>query len=104
MDVDQGATLNIIGGTGTLQRNVMSGNGADGIEIVHHTTTIGNQIVGNYIGTDLTGNAGPPIRATATTASTSTTAPRTRSSPTTSSATRARKAASSSKAWPPREP
>ena len=37
VDVDQGATLNIIGGTGTLQRNVISGNGVDGVEVVHHT-------------------------------------------------------------------
>ena len=59
MDIDQGASQNIVGGTGTLQRNVISGNGTDGIEIVHHTTTVGNQVVGNFIGTDLTGNAAP---------------------------------------------
>ena len=59
VDIDQGATLNIVGGTGALQRNVLSGNSVDGVEVPHLTTTIGNQIVGNYIGTDLTGNAGP---------------------------------------------
>ncbi|MEA2622083.1 MAG: hypothetical protein QOH61_993, partial [Chloroflexota bacterium] len=59
LDVDQGARQNIVGGLGTLQRNVIAGSGGDGIEIVHHTTTVGNQVVGNYIGTDLTGNTGP---------------------------------------------
>ena len=63
VDVDQGATLNIIGGTGTLQRNVLSGNSVDGIEIVHHIETTGNQVVGNYIGTDLTGNTAAGLHA-----------------------------------------
>ena len=62
IDVDQGASLNIVGGTGALQRNVLSGNSVDGIEIVHHVKTTGNQVVGNYIGTDLTGNAAPSLR------------------------------------------
>ena len=35
-------------------KNVISGNGGDGIQV--HTGSSDNQIVGNYVGTDVTGN------------------------------------------------
>ncbi|RPH90274.1 MAG: T9SS C-terminal target domain-containing protein [Calditrichaeota bacterium] len=45
---------NLIGGNRPSARNVISGNGYDGIDI-SHTGSKGNRIVGNYIGTDATG-------------------------------------------------
>ncbi len=59
VDNDQGPNGSIIGGTGALQRNVISGNDIDGVEIVHEVETANNQVIGNYIGTDLTGTRGP---------------------------------------------
>lgn len=50
-----GATMNIIGGTTVGARNIISGNVAYGVYIYHHGTTA-NNVVGNYIGTDLAGN------------------------------------------------
>ena len=46
---------NIIGGTSTAARNIISGNDQSGINIVGSTAT-GNLIQGNYIGTDAHGN------------------------------------------------
>lgn len=43
---------NTIGGTSALERNVISGNGGNGISVAGST---GNQIAGNFIGTDATG-------------------------------------------------
>ncbi len=60
IDLNHGASYNIIGGTAPGQRNVISGNGQNGIEISHPMSTTndyGNQIVGNYVGTDVTGSA-----------------------------------------------
>jgi CSLREA domain-containing protein len=42
-----------IGGTGSGSRNIISGNGAEGVLITGSTTT--NTIQGNYVGTDVTG-------------------------------------------------
>ena len=50
-----GAENNVIGGTG-LARNLISGNTEAGIQIEDEGTA-GNQVLGNYIGTDLTGTA-----------------------------------------------
>jgi len=49
--VHDGAQNNIIGGTGTHQRNIISRNGQHGVRIEGATST-GNQVVGNYIGTN----------------------------------------------------
>ncbi|MGI9542869.1 MAG: Ig-like domain-containing protein [Cyclobacteriaceae bacterium] len=51
-----GAANNTIGGTSAGARNVISGNNAFGIAI-DGTTTTSNQVIGNYIGTDINGNA-----------------------------------------------
>ncbi len=51
---------NLIGGTAPGARNVISGNGADGIYISGSSGSMaqGNVIQGNYIGTDINGTAG----------------------------------------------
>jgi CSLREA domain-containing protein len=65
IDINAGSSFNVIGGTGAGMRNVVSGNGdpADrhgppsGVEVSHGSSTTGNEIVGNYIGSDLHGEA-----------------------------------------------
>lgn len=49
-----GARYNIIGGLNATDRNIISGNRYDGIEMADQKTD-SNQIIGNYIGTDITG-------------------------------------------------
>ena len=46
----------VIGSANTAERNVISGNGNRGISI-SDSTSINNEIIGNYIGTDATGSA-----------------------------------------------
>ena len=46
---------NTIGGTATGDRNVISGNGGSGINLT--TAANGNLVVGNYIGTDMSGES-----------------------------------------------
>lgn len=48
------ASFNTVGGTTAAARNIVSGNGQDGI-VVFALTASGNRIQGNYIGTDVTG-------------------------------------------------
>lgn len=48
-----GARSNVVGGTTALARNVISGNGAEGIAI--DNMTVYSRIVGNFIGTDTNG-------------------------------------------------
>jgi parallel beta-helix repeat protein len=50
-----GTRYNIIGGTSASDRNIISGNRFDGIEISDQKTD-SNQIIGNYIGTDINGS------------------------------------------------
>jgi CSLREA domain-containing protein len=47
---------NTVGGTTPAVRNLISGNGHDGISI-HNSPATGNQVLGNYIGTDKSGTA-----------------------------------------------
>ena len=54
--IASGASDNTIGGTTAAARNVISGDYGWGVGIDGSTTT-GNLVVGNYIGTDLNGNA-----------------------------------------------
>ncbi len=51
--IANGAANNIIGGTTAAARNLISGNDGDGIRIT--VGSVNNQVLGNYIGTDLTG-------------------------------------------------
>ncbi len=57
VDINTGTQYTVVGGTGAGQRNVMSGNTGNGIEISHEPSTMYNVIVGNFIGTNLTGTA-----------------------------------------------
>jgi CSLREA domain-containing protein len=59
MDLNYGANHSQIGGLGANERNVASGNDYSGIEISHVATTAYNEVVGNYFGTDVTGNTAP---------------------------------------------
>ncbi len=54
VDINQGAIGTIVGGTTAGERNVISGNGNDGITIWSGSTT-GTIVQGNYVGTDVTG-------------------------------------------------
>ena len=57
--VSYGATGNTIGGTTTAARDVISGNGSDGVQIVGNGTS-GNVVEGDYIGSDSTGAKAVP--------------------------------------------
>ena len=50
---------NIIGGNDPAERNIISGNGDNGIEFVYEQT-LDNEIYGNYIGTNVEGNGALP--------------------------------------------
>ncbi len=50
------APSNTIGGTTAAARNIISGNGQNGIRIIGSGATL-NEVLGNYIGTDVTGSA-----------------------------------------------
>ena len=54
-----GATNGQIGGTTDAARNVISGNLGDGLDI-KNSSTGGNKVQGNYIGTDILGKAALP--------------------------------------------
>ena len=47
------AANNVVGGTSPAARNVISGNDGDGIRIT--VGSLNNQVIGNYLGTDVTG-------------------------------------------------
>lgn len=53
IDLFTGSQWNVIGGTSSGSRNVISSNGDDGVYI---SGSMNNSVVGNYIGTDLTGS------------------------------------------------
>jgi len=47
---------NLVGGTAAATRNLISGNGGSGVYLIGSTTT-GNLVQGNYVGTDTNGTA-----------------------------------------------
>ena len=51
-----GSSENTVGGTARGARNVISGNGDEGVQILGDSAT-GNEVLGNYIGTDKTGTS-----------------------------------------------
>jgi len=56
IDANAGVNSMVIGGTGPGERNVISGNARGGVELSHGTGVTNNKVIGNYIGTDVTGN------------------------------------------------
>ena len=50
---------NTIGGTSNAERNVISGNGSEGVQI-QGLVTDGNLVIGNFVGTDQTGTLAVP--------------------------------------------
>ncbi|HEY1737715.1 MAG TPA: PKD domain-containing protein, partial [Acidimicrobiia bacterium] len=56
IDINTGTQYTMIGGTDPDDRNVSSGNEQEGVEISHNPLTQHNSIIGNYFGTDLTGD------------------------------------------------
>jgi CSLREA domain-containing protein len=58
IDMEYGSSNNRVGGSTAAERNIISGNGRDGIEISHTTLTNNNSVIGNYIGLDVTGTKG----------------------------------------------
>jgi len=57
VDANAGVNNMVIGGTGPGERNVISNNLRGGVELSHGTGVKNNKVIGNYIGTDVTGNA-----------------------------------------------
>lgn len=57
IDFNYGGGYNVIGGVEPGMRNVVSGNGNSGIEISHERRTRDNQVIGNYVGTDVNAHA-----------------------------------------------
>jgi hypothetical protein len=56
VDFENGVQNNWLGGETAGERNVISGNGSEGIEISHTTTTQYNKVAGNYFGLNASGN------------------------------------------------
>ena len=54
-----GAYDNVVGGAGAGMRNIISGNGNAGV-LIKSLETTGNSVLGNYIGTDVTGTRAIP--------------------------------------------
>jgi len=59
ISITDGSSQNIIGGTMPEDRNIISGNVYAGISL-YMVNSDSNQILGNYIGTDITGNVALP--------------------------------------------
>ncbi len=57
VEIDAGAANNIIGGSTAAERNIISGNLDQGVQL-SDSGTEGNTVSGNYIGTDITGTIG----------------------------------------------
>jgi titin len=49
------SSLNVVGGTSSITRNLVSGNAGSGVEVLAGAS--GNTVQGNFIGTDITGSS-----------------------------------------------
>jgi CSLREA domain-containing protein len=58
IDMNSGPSYNVVGGTAPGQRNVVVGSVRTGIEVSHSGSTSFNRVIGNFVGTDLTGTRG----------------------------------------------
>ncbi|HEY0520772.1 MAG TPA: CSLREA domain-containing protein [Ilumatobacteraceae bacterium] len=56
IDLQFGASNNLVGGLGANEGNVLSGHPYTGVDLSHSTSTSNNEVVGNFIGTNLTGD------------------------------------------------
>ena len=92
--LENGASGNTLGGASAGLRNVISGNGRDGVRITDENSD-GNAVLGNWIGSNAAGTA-PQRWAMAVTASSSTTVPTAAAS---AAPRRARATGSSEPAW-----
>jgi parallel beta-helix repeat protein len=52
--IESGSVSNLVGGNTPTERNIISGNGSDGIDI-RGSGTMSNTVSGNYIGTNISG-------------------------------------------------
>ena len=59
VDINTGSTDNIVGGLDQDERNVISGNTGSGVEVSHGNNVLRNSIIGNLIGTNVTGSSAP---------------------------------------------
>ena len=57
IDIQWGASSNIVGGLASNERNVFSGHSYTGVDLSHSKSTSNNQVVGNFIGTTLAGTS-----------------------------------------------
>ena len=63
IDITRGSDHDLIGGTGSEQGNLVSGNAQAGIEVAHEPSTQFNSVLGNLVGTDPTGDSAPSYAA-----------------------------------------
>ena len=57
VEISSGADDNRVGGAASGERNVISGNGGNGVQIIGGLAAKGNEVLGNFVGTSITGNA-----------------------------------------------
>ena len=59
IDLQFGPSFNLVGGLGPNENNVISAHPFIGVDLSHTNSTSNNEVVGNFIGTNLTGDGVP---------------------------------------------